>query len=90
MKFTKNRYKNGFITEKDLEKTDHRGNKPIHLAAKLSKFNEEYLLIVEYLLTIGAKFKSKDVDGWTIADEAISTLNIRLLEIIFDYCAERK
>lgn len=41
--------------------------------------------MVEYLLSIGAKFKSKDDEGWTIMDEAISTVNIRLLGIVFDH-----
>ena len=80
----------GNISAEDLETPDHRGNKPIHLAAKLSKKDEKYLVIVDYLLSIGAHFKSKDREGWTIIDEAISTINIRLLAIIFDHCSERK
>ncbi|CAI2387437.1 unnamed protein product [Moneuplotes crassus] len=83
-------YEYGFITKEDLARRDHRGNTPLHLAAKLSKLDEDYLLVVEYLLEIGAKHKEKDFDGWTIIDEAISTTNIRLLGIIYDFCAERK
>ncbi|CAI2358781.1 unnamed protein product [Moneuplotes crassus] len=83
-------YEHGFITQKDLIKKDHRGNNPLHLAAKLSKLDEEYLLITEYLLEIGGNHKEKDSDGWEMTDEAINNSNIRLLEIIYDFCVKRK
>jgi ankyrin repeat domain-containing protein 13 len=83
-------YEIGHITERDLERPDHRGNSPLHLAAKLSKKDEEYLPIVSYLLKIGSNFKAKDGNGWTIIDESITNLNIRLLSLIFDHCWEQK
>lgn len=78
-------YEAGHIGRHELEKYDFRGNQPLHLAAKLSKFDESYLLLVEYLLNIGANYKAKDKNGWQIVQEAISTSNIRLTSILFDY-----
>jgi hypothetical protein len=78
-------YEAGHIRQRQLDKFDLRGNQPLHLAAKLSKFDENYLLIVEYLLNIGANYKSKDKSGWLILQEAVSTSNIRLTNILFDY-----
>ena len=83
-------YEDGNITQIDFDTLDHRGNNPLHLAAKLSKKDELYLFIVEYLLSIGAKFNSKDKGGWSIIDESITNLNIRLLGIIFDHWWELK
>ena len=83
-------YNKGLLTADILEQPDHRGNRPIHLAAKLSKIDVNYLYIVQFLLNIGVNFKSKDEDGWTIIDESVTHVNIRLMGIIFDYCCERK
>jgi ankyrin repeat protein len=83
-------YDKRLLTTEILERPDHRGNKPVHLAAKLSKRHEKYLFIVQFLLNIGANFKAKDKEGWTIIDESVTHVNIRLMGIIFDYCCERK
>ena len=79
-------YDKRLLTTEILEKPDHRGNRPIHLAAKLSKRDEKYLYIVQFLLNIGVNFKSKDKEGWNIIDESVTHINIRLMGIIFDYC----
>lgn len=78
-------YEIGHFTERELERLDFRGNNPLHLAAKLSKKDEDYLPIVSYLLKIGSNFKAKDGNGWTVIDESITNLNIRLLSLIFDH-----
>jgi hypothetical protein len=56
------------------------------LAAKLSIKDEEFLKIVLLLLRQkGIDAKSKDFHGWALIDEAVSTLNTRLLGIVFEY-----
>lgn len=74
----------------DLEALDHRGNTPLHLAAKLSKAQPKYLEVVQDLLDAGSRLKSKDKNGWTVVNEAVSTQNVRLLGILLDYAMDKK
>lgn len=75
----------GKMKKRYLELKDLRGNTPLHLAAKLSIRDDQYLEVVRVLLAGGAKLKSKDSHGWTVIDDAVTTANIRLMGVLFDH-----
>ena len=64
---------------------DHWGNSPLFLAVKLCSRSREYLSLVRMLIEHGADLHEKDINGWTMIDEAVSQKNRELVAMIFDY-----
>lgn len=64
---------------------DHQGNTPLFLAVKLCSTSREYLSLVRILIEHGADIHQKDVNGWTMIDEAVSQKNRELVSVLFEY-----
>lgn len=64
---------------------DHNGNSPLFLAVKLCSASREYLSIVRMLIEHGADIHQKDLNGWTMIDEAVSQKNRELVSVLFEY-----
>jgi hypothetical protein len=65
-------FRTGSFSVENLNQKDHRGNTPIVLAGKLSHIEEDYLRAVNFLFDQGANGKMRDLNGWSLMDEAIS------------------
>ena len=64
---------------------DHWGNSPLFLAVKLCSRSREYLSLVRMLIEHGADLHERDMNGWTMIDEAVSQKNRELVSMIFEY-----
>lgn len=73
-----------------LNSTDHKGNTAIMIAVKLCRNSSEYLAIVEMLADHGSDLHIKDINGWSLVDEAVSQKNRELLSVLFEYLYRQK
>ena len=64
-------FKSTVVTAESLNERDHRGNTPLLLAGKLSVDDEEYLKCINFLCKQKADSKLRDINGWSLMDEAI-------------------
>lgn len=71
--------------EQILNCQDHHGNTALMLALKLAQSQREYINIVCILLEFGADPHIKDLNGWSVMDEAVAQKNTELVGILFDY-----
>ena len=55
-----------------LNKIDNKGNTPLTLASKLAHSHENYKEIIKCLLFYGANPNTRDFNGWSVLDEAVS------------------
>ena len=60
------------MDEDYLNEIDSNGNWPLMLAVKLSYKDEVYNEISSLLLNKTKKIKMKDLNGWSILDEAVN------------------
>lgn len=71
--------------EEILNFKDHQGNSSLFLAVKLCNVSREYLAIVRMLIEHGANVHQKDLNGWTMIDEAVSQKNRELVSVLFEF-----
>lgn len=69
---------------------DHQGNSPLFLAVKLCSLSREYLAVVRMLIEHGASVHQKDLNGWTMIDEAVSQKNRELVSVLFEFIYVQK
>lgn len=60
------------MTSDILDEKDINGNTPLLLASKLSIGDNDYLKCINFLFRSGANGKIRDINGWSLMDEAIS------------------
>jgi ankyrin repeat protein len=79
------------FNRKELFTKDCRGNTPLVLSSKLSAQDEDFLKVVKFLIENGSDpGKERDLEGWSVMDEAISATNTRLLGLFFDEAMSKR
>ncbi|XP_062448295.1 ankyrin repeat domain-containing protein 13B isoform X7 [Rhea pennata] len=69
-----------FISVADIEQLDPRGRTPLHLATTLG-----HLECARVLLKHGADVGKENRSGWTVLQEAVSTRDLELVQLVLRY-----
>jgi len=65
-------FNENLISDEQLNEKDKWGNTPLLLAGKLCTIDQEYLKLVGFMFKYNPNGKSRDINGWSLLDEAVS------------------